>query len=309
MNRVASPARPDLATTPRPASVAGTFYPAEPETLEAMVEDLLAGAARLAALDAPAPPPLGLPLGLLVPHAGLEYSGLVAAAGWRCLLPPDDGSLTVVVLGTNHRAAWLDGIGAWPGGAWRTPSGDVEVDAALADVILDLGSPFFVDREAHVGEHSIEVQLPLLRAVAPDARIVPLAVSTGSGPEAVEAGERLGARLSEHRRAGARIVLAISTDAAHYPAERDCRRVTAALLPGILALDAKGVAAGERALVRAGTPGLVCGMCGIAPTVVGLAALRAMGATTATALASATSADAGAPPDRTVGYLAVRFDG
>jgi len=49
-------------------------------------------------------------------------------------------------------------------------------------------------------------------------------------------------------------------------------------------------------------------MCGIEPAVVGLAALRAMGATAATRLDSATSADAGGPDDRTVGYLAVRFD-
>ncbi len=49
-------------------------------------------------------------------------------------------------------------------------------------------------------------------------------------------------------------------------------------------------------------------MCGIEPAVLGLAALRAMGASRGTLLAASTSADAGGPPDRTVGYLAVRFD-
>ena len=49
-------------------------------------------------------------------------------------------------------------------------------------------------------------------------------------------------------------------------------------------------------------------MCGIEPAVLGLAALRAMGVVRATVLAAATSADAGGPRDRTVGYLAVRFD-
>jgi AmmeMemoRadiSam system protein B len=49
-------------------------------------------------------------------------------------------------------------------------------------------------------------------------------------------------------------------------------------------------------------------MCGIQPTVLGLAALRALGAISATRIGTATSADAGGPPDRTVGYLAVRFD-
>jgi AmmeMemoRadiSam system protein B len=48
-------------------------------------------------------------------------------------------------------------------------------------------------------------------------------------------------------------------------------------------------------------------MCGIAPAVLGLAALRAMGAAPGVPLAAATSADAGGDPRRTVGYLAVAF--
>ncbi len=64
----------------------------------------------------------------------------------------------------------------------------------------------------------------------------------------------------------------------------------------------------EDELRRSGVPGLVCGMCGIDPAVLGLAALRAMGATAGSLLVAATSADAGGPPDRTVGYLAARFD-
>jgi AmmeMemoRadiSam system protein B len=51
-----------------------------------------------------------------------------------------------------------------------------------------------------------------------------------------------------------------------------------------------------------------CGMCGIEPAVLGLAALRAMGASAGSVLAAATSADAGGDPGRTVGYLAVGFE-
>jgi len=249
--------------------------------------------------------PAGSPLGILVPHAGLAYSGLVAAAGWR-LVP--DGA-TVVILGTNHTAAWLHGVGAWETGHWRTPLGDVAVDAALASEILALGLPFGPDRAAHLGEHSIEVQLPLLRTAAPGARIVPLAVGAGTGAGAVAAGERLGTLLARRRAAGASIVLAISTDMAHYPPADACARVTRALLPAILGLLPAELARAEEAIGRgplAGA-GMACGMCGIEPAVLGLAALRAMGATSAVALATATSADAGADPQRAVGYLAVAF--
>ncbi len=165
-----------------------------------------------------------------------------------------------------------------------------------------------VDRDAHRGEHSLEVQLPLLVEAAPGARIVPLAVSAGTGRPAIEAGARLGRLLAARRSAGERVVLAISSDMAHYPPADACARATETLLPAILDLDPAGLAAVEADMRLAGIHGLACGMCGIEPAVLGLAALRAMGAVSGTVLAAMTSADAGGPRDRTVGYLAVRFD-
>ena len=292
----------------RRPSVAGSFYPASPDRLRDLVEALLRSADSLAA-DAPDDAPDDVPAGLLVPHAGLVYSGVTAAAAWRTLWAADaDGDLTVVILGTNHVSRRLRGIAVWEAGAWSIPTGDVPVNRALAAEIAALGQPFTVDDASHGGEHSIEVQLPLLAAVAAGARIVPLAVSAGTGAAAIEAGTLLGGLLRERSAAGERIVLAVSSDMAHYPPADACERVTERLLPAILATDAAKLAADERALVDARDSGLACGMCGIEPAVVGLAAFRAMGATRATALAASTSADAGGPPDRTVGYLSVRFD-
>jgi MEMO1 family protein len=292
----------------RPPAVAGSFYPSDPERLRTLVSWLMGEARR----RYPLPADLGEPLGILVPHAGLEYSGVVAAAGWlgasRRLAPsPAAGSATVIILGTNHRAGWLDGVAAWDRGAWRTPHGDVAVDEALAGAILGLGSPFIVDRGAHLEEHSIEVQLPLLRAVAPEARIVPLAVSAGTGQRAVDAGTRLGELLRARSDAGERIGIAISTDMAHYPEHEVAMRVTSQLRAPILEIDAAALADHEAALRGAGAPGLACGMCGVEPAVVGLAALRAAGVLRGVPLASATSADAGGPRDRTVGYFAAAF--
>jgi AmmeMemoRadiSam system protein B len=289
----------------RPA-VAGSFYPAEPRRLAELVDALLAEAALT---RPPAAPVEGQLVGLLVPHAGLVYSGVVAAGAWRLVraLPVGATPPVVVILGTNHGAGWLDGIAAWETGTWRTPLGDLEVDTELAAAILELGQPFRIDRAAHNGEHSIEVQLPFLQTPPPTPRIVPLSVAAGTGERAIAAGRRLGSLLAERRAAGARIVLAISSDMAHYPPSFECARATATLLPPILGLDPAEVAGMERAITNAGLPGLVCGMCGIQPTVLGLAALRAMGATHGSRLAAATSADAGGSTNRTVGYLAVAF--
>ncbi len=290
----------------RRAVVAGSFYPASPDRLRAVVRDQLVLAARLPGVRRAAT--RTVPLGVLVPHAGIAFSGVTAAAAWMHLGAAADQPVTVVLLGTNHGATWLDGVGVWTSGTWETPLGAVDVDAALAAAVVALGRPFGVDLDAHDLEHSIEVQLPMLQTIAPAARIVPLAVSCGRGPNAVDAGRRLGALLRERRESGERIVLAISTDLAHYPPHAACARVTEILVPPILALDAAGLADAEASTGGAHIRGMSCGMCGIEPAVLGLAALRAMGATTGTRLASATSAEAGGPPDRTVGYLAVRFD-
>jgi MEMO1 family protein len=290
----------------RPPAVAGSFYPAAPVALRDLVAELLrraAGSTR--PVDEPGP------LGILVPHAGLVYSGTVAAAAWRRLATaagdgPGSRRPTVVILGTNH-SAWLEGVGAWEAGAWRTPLGDVEVDEAVAAEVVRLGRPFGVNRAAHRDEHSIEVQLPLLATVAPGARIVPLTVSAGTDEAAVAAGRRLGVLLADLRRGGADVHVAISTDIAHYPSHRDATRATELLVPAIIQLEPLEVAAREATISGWNVDGMACGMCGIQPTVLGLAALAAMGATGGTVLARATSADAGAPPDRTVGYLAVEF--
>ncbi len=294
----------ERALAEREPAVAGTFYPGDPARLSRMTATML-DAAAAGAESGPGPGgATSSPLGILVPHAGLAYSGTVAAAAWRLV---GDGA-TVVILGTNHTAPWLHGVGVWDAGSWRTPLGAVPVDAELASEILALGLPFGPDRAAHLDEHSIEVQLPLLRAVAPGARIVPLAVGAGTGDGAIAAGMRLGSLLARRRAAGAPIVLAISTDMAHYPPADACDRVTRELLPAIEALLPGELARAEAAVRGAGAgPGIVCGMCGIEPAVLGLAALRAMGASSGVALASATSADAGADPRRAVGYLSVMF--
>ena len=307
---------------PRPPAVADTFYPGPAGELRRMVDVLLDAADD--AWPAPADLDPARLAGILVPHAGLVYSGIVAAAAWRLLpsafaavevpgapgvprLPARGGETrTIVLLGTNHRAAWLDGIGAWVGGPWRTPLADVAVDDDLTERILRLGPPFAADSRCHLGEHSLEVQLPFIARLAPDARIVALAVGTGTGPPAIDAGERLGRLLAERRAGGAAVLLAISSDMAHYPAASVATAVTTALLPPILALDPAGLAVAE-AEAAWSRPGVSCGMCGIEPAVLGLAALRAMGAGVAFPLAAATSADAGGDERRTVGYLAVGF--
>ena len=284
----------------RQPAVAGTFYPAEPERLSSLVAALLAGAAR-------APRPEGLNLGsvagLLVPHAGLVYSGAIAALSWA--LAGEIGPATIVLAGTDHQA-WAAGGGGWPGGAGRPPLGDAPIDAGLAAAIAALGPPFAPDDAAHLEEHSLEIQLPLLIRACPVARIVPLAVSPRLTSHA-QAGVMLGRLLAERRAAGESILLVASSDMAHYPPARVCEETDAELLEPLLQLDAEALRAGEARVLLANRPGLVCGLCGIDPVRVALTALTEMGAARGILLGAATSADAGGDSRRTVGYAAAAF--
>jgi AmmeMemoRadiSam system protein B len=285
---------------PRPAYVDGSFYPAEPDRLARLADGLLAGA-----VDAGRPPDLepGLVLGLLVPHAGLVYSGAIAALAWS--LATEIGPSTVVIAGTDHQAS-AAGIGVWTGGPWQTPLGEIAIDRDLALEVASLGRPFAADDEAHFGEHSIEVQLPLMARALPEARLVALAVSPRLSSHA-EAGERLGRLLAERRAGGERILLVASSDLAHYPPAAVCEQSDDELLEPLLRMDAEALRALESDIVRAGRPGLICGLCGIDPVRLSLSALLTMGATRGLLLGAATSADAGGDPRRTVGYAAAAF--
>ncbi len=286
----------------RQPAVAGAFYPADPVALDALVEDCLTDHPQRLEKRAALP---GLPAGILVPHAGLVYSGGTAALGWSRLAPV--APTTVVVLGTCHTAPWLDGFAVSPAAAWAIPGSEIPVDTGLRDAIAGLLDPFLVDARSHAAEHAIEVQLPLVRRLLPGTGIVPITV--GCTPDAaVIGGDMLGRLLAERREAGERVVLAISTDLAHYPPKPICESVTAEHVPGIEKLDIDQVHKVERHLRTAGPIGVDCGLCGLEPTLAGLAALKAMGVTKGAIVARATSADRpGSGFARTVGYASFVF--
>src|SRR5712691_9926534 len=128
----------------------------------------------------PAGPVPGRLVGLISPHAGLRYSGPVAAHAYALLRGRRD--LTIVLVGPAHRAAF-DGVSVYARGSFATPLGDTPVDEELAgalerasDVVMDLPGP-------HREEHSLEMQLPFLQHLVPGLRLVPLLMGSQSREE------------------------------------------------------------------------------------------------------------------------------
>jgi len=278
---------------------AGSFYPAEPGRLRELVERQLAEAAdRLPDLT-------GLLVGGLAPHAGLAYSGAIAARTWAMVAAARPE--TIVLAGTDHAGA-VDGIAVWTGGPWHCPIGEIDVDAELAAEIAALGGPFVADDAAHVTEHSLEVQLPFLAVACPEVRIVPCQVGHHGAAPLARAAARLGELLAARDGEDGRIVIVASSDFAHYPVAAAAEEVTREMLGAIERLDDVELARRETELLARGVPGLVCGMCGLAPVLFTLGVVRAVGAERGETLGQATSADLPqGDPRRTVGYGAAVF--
>ncbi|MBL8140081.1 MAG: AmmeMemoRadiSam system protein B [Acidobacteria bacterium] len=186
----------------RPPAVAGTFYPADPTALAALVDDLVADA-----LPPGAPVP-HQPKALIVPHAGYVYSGPVAASAFARLWPFRRHITRVVLAGPAHRV-WLDGL-ALPGAdRLDTPLGAVRaIEAGPASVSTN--------PRAHAEEHSLEVQLPFVQRVLGDVEVVPLVVGDTTG-EAVA--HVLDALWGDH----ATLIL-VSSDLSHYLDWHEARR-------------------------------------------------------------------------------------
>src|SRR5690606_35938631 len=108
---------------------------------------------------------------LIAPHAGYVYSGPIAASAYALLAPVRDLITRVVLLGPTHRVA-VRGLAAPLAARFQTPLGAVEVDREAIERLRDLPQVLWSD-EAHLLEHSLEVQLPFLQTVLADFKLVP----------------------------------------------------------------------------------------------------------------------------------------
>jgi hypothetical protein len=166
--------------------VAGSYYEAGAASCRHHAAKLLA-AARL-------PDDLPRPLyGGLAPHAGWTYSGALAALTIKALLA-EPGVRSIVLL-SAHVSHSVDRGQVYDSGVWRTPLGDVQIDEELARALIEASTCLAPVPRAHDADPSLEVQVPLLQALRPDIRIVPIAVPpTG---QAARIGQVLGSVLKD----------------------------------------------------------------------------------------------------------------
>jgi AmmeMemoRadiSam system protein B/AmmeMemoRadiSam system protein A len=191
------------AQTIRQPETAGAFYPAGSKALTDSLDAYLAEPMkRPAGSDRPI-------IGMIVPHAGYQFSGRLAAHAYRQLADRD--IKTVIVLGPSHRQSY-SGAALHSASAWQTPLGTLQVDTALEHSIQKACPFVHTIDSAFTKEHSIEDQLPFIQKVLGHPKIVPIAMG------AMQFGEeqQLASALAKLPGLGKEIVIIASSDMSHY---------------------------------------------------------------------------------------------
>jgi len=152
----------------REAIVAGIFYPDDLKMLRIRIAEALKKVA-----GRPATELSGRPLAILTPHAAFEYTCDVQAAAWASVAGYRID--TVVILAPLRQP---EGFGAYlpESAAFQTPLGDVQVDSGACADLESCSTLFSSNDGPHFESHAIEVQLPFMRTLFPDALLVPVLV-------------------------------------------------------------------------------------------------------------------------------------
>lgn len=257
------------------------FYPADPDEVQRRLDEMLPAT--------PQPEPWA---GAMVPHAGWKYSGRLAAAVLSRIRFPS----RVIIFCPRHRGPGPDWAVA-PHQTWAVPGGKVDADPDLARRMAAAVAGLELDAGAHQVEHAIEVQLPILARLAPDARVVGVAMHGGDYPSLQRFAEQLAAVL---RDLPERPLLLISTDMSHRLNDAQARRVDRLALEHIERLDPAGL---YRTVSEKGIS-----MCGMVPAVVVMETLRQLGALNrCEPVGYATSGDVTGDKREVVGYAGMLF--
>lgn len=265
----------------RPSPIAGQWYPGNPEQLSMAVDRYLAQSA------APTIPKERV-IGILVPHAGYQYSAPVAAHAFRLIR--DMEIEQVALIGPSHHLFSAPAVTSGHD-AYETPLGTVPVDHATLD---ELRHAIAFERIRHDKEHSLEIELPFLQKALGDFHLIPLALLDQSWPTV----ERLGHALADLLR-DRKTLLVASSDLSHFYSQSTAHQLDHNVLEAINRYDPQQVIALEEE-----GKGFACGRGAIAAVMV---AARDLGADQAQVLAYGTSGDVIHDYNRVVGYAAAAF--
>ena len=263
----------------RPA-VAGQFYPSSEKELRRQIEKLIDKNSSLRDVIA-----------CMLPHAGYMYSGGVAAA----TVSRVNLKTKIILLGPNH-TGYGPGFSIMTEGVWQTPLGQVNIDSILANAILHHSQYLEADTQAHLYEHSLEVELPFLQYFKTDFEIVPILFMSSDLAMLKETGKGIAAAVKDSDDKDSIMIIA-SSDMTHYEPQAQAQKKDQEAIKAILELNE------DKLMER--IQRLNISMCGYAPVTVMLSAAKLLGAKSGSLVKYQTSGDVTGDKDSVVGYAGV----
>lgn len=262
----------------RKPTQAGRFYMKDPEALREQVERYLRSDIEREDV-----------LGIVVPHAGYFYSGKVAGAVYSKINLPD----TIIIIGPNHTGIGAE-ISIMAEGEWEMPNGRVEIDSSLAKELLsEAGDLAQEDEQAHLPEHSLEVQLPFIQYFKTDFTIVPICMRD----HRVTTCRELGKAIAKVIKSKTPCLIVASSDMTHYESQKDAERKDKLAIDKILKLDPEN-------LLQTVMENDIS-MCGPGPTATMIFACKELGAKKSELVLYNTSAEASGDYSAVVGYAGI----
>ena len=277
----------------RPPAQAGTFYPDTEGALRTKIHNCFLdplGPRSIPSIPATRDDQL---VAIVVPHAGYDYSGPVAANSYFQLASSGLRE-SVIILGPNH-TGYGSGVSTMTDGQWATPLGEVPIDKSLAFSITRFSSLIDVEEEAHRREHSIEVQLPFLQFIYPRRfKFVPICMMLQDLGTSMEIGDAIAKASAE---TGAMLIA--SSDWTHYEPYESARKKDMEAIEAVLEMDEKKFQdVIEEKSVSA---------CGYGPVTAVIHASKILGAKEAKLLSYQTSGDTAGDKSSVVGYAGIAF--
>ena len=276
----------------RKPAVAGLFYEIDPDSLRKQIEWCFKH--RLGPGSIPEIGSKRSIKGVIAPHAGYVYSGPVAAHTYH-EIAEDGFPETFVILCPNHTGMG-SGVSTMNQGSWETPLGLADIDGEFADLMIKNSGIIDSNPEAHLKEHSAEVQLPFLQYLNPDFQFVPVTMWMQDIETATEIGVSIEKTASE---LGRDVVVIASTDFTHYQPQDIAHKQDMKVIDAIKAMDEK------RMMNR--VMELNVTMCGYGPVAATMVASKKMGATSCEVKKYATSGDATGDKSSVVAYASAVF--
>jgi MEMO1 family protein len=276
----------DMSKQIRQPAVAGQFYPGQPVTLAKNLAEMFAKADK--------PEIAGPIFGLIAPHAGYQYSGQVAAYAYKAIQGLDYAD--VIVISPCHVEAF-PGAAVYPGDAYNTPLGDIAIDKELSAKIGAYGKNIKLSESGHRivngrGEHALEVQLPFLKTVLGDFKLVAIVM----GEQNDSTCQNLAEAIYQACKGRKDVLIVASSDLSHFHDYKSAKHLDGGVAEYVNHYDYEGLLeALDSEDVEA---------CGGGPIAAMMMAAQKLGANRAQVVRYANSGDVTGDNSQVVGYLA-----